>query len=68
MDSEILKIQETVQYENVALLLVESSFSADSSNMSVVIIDKDRCVINLKAPEKTLTPDQGDGFGEDLIF
>ena len=36
--------------------------------MSVVIIDKDRCVINLKAPEKTLTPDQGDGFGEDLIF
>lgn len=68
MDSVILKIHETVQYENVALLLVESRFSADSSNMSVVIIDKDRCVINLKAPEKTLTPDQGDGFGEDLIF
>lgn len=68
MDSEIIKIHETVRYENVALLLVESSFRADSRNMSVVVIDKDRCVINLKTPEKTLTPDHGDGFGEDLVF
>ncbi len=68
LDSEILKIYETIQYENVGLLLVESSFSTDNYDIPVEIIDKDRCVIDLKISEKTLTPDHGDGFGEDLVF
>lgn len=67
-EKEILRLHDTAKYEQVALLLIEPRCYETHVAIPTVIVDKDRCVINIEQPEKALTLFQGEGFGEDLIL